>query len=433
MNIQPNNGSLYKDIKTSVGLSYVQLLSFIENYKLIPFIIISTFVAFVIYIASLAYTNTSPSINIYSNKMFYYLILIIIPTIVVFMYIIKLTIGQDLFQPLVIFSMVVAAGLLVLFVLIYGGLSQYVFNTYSLYLLTVAIFIVGLSIVYNIFSGNLKRTSGWLGFFINLVFYIPCLVSDFAAYLLNDIKATQSSVFVLFIFEILLILAYMFVLPRANSFLTGGGISLIDKPLFISSQTDIGTDFITKFKNKRHPPKTVDVISVEATRPEDSPYSNNYALSMWVYLNPMPLSRLSYSNETTIFNYSDVDGNGHPKLTYVNNSEGIDKYNLYFSSIAVYSIELPHQKWNNFVFNYHDNSVDVFVNGNLERTFIFSGNDFPKYSDTDTITIGDGTIELKGLYGSICNVVYYPKPISKSTIVTNYNLLSIHNPPLSVI
>lgn len=433
MNIQPERGSLYKDLKGSVGTSYRSLLTRIQEYNLIPFIIITLFTIFIMYITTLAYDNVTPSINTQSNTELYYLILIIVPTIFVFMYIVQLTIGDNLFHPLVIFSMVVAVGLLILFVLIYAGLSKYIFNQYLLYLLMAGIFIVGLSIVFNIFSGNLKRTSGWGGFLINLVFYIPCLVSDFFNYLLNDMKSTQSSVFALFIFEILLILAYIFVLPRAKSLLTGNGIPLLTNPVFLSEKTDIGKDFILKLENKARPPDVVSPLGLEKTRLEDSPYSDNYSISMWVYLNPMPLSRLSYSNETTIFNYSDISGNGHPKLTYINDSEGIDRYNLYFSSIAMYSVQLPHQKWNNFVFNYNNNSVDVFINGNLERTYIFSENEFPKYISRDTIYVGPETTDTKGLYGSICNIMYYPKPITKSAIVTNYNLLSIHNPPITVI
>lgn len=422
MEVQPP----YKNSSTANYYSYFNEL--IEKYSLIPFFIISCFTLFVIYIASLAYMNTSQSITSDSKTMLYYLVLIVVPTIVVFMYIINKTIGKSLFQPLVIFSMVVAAGLLILFMLLYSGLSGYIFNQYLVYIILACIFIVGLSIVFNIFSSNLKRTTGWWGFTINLVFYIPCLVSDFTNYLLNDVRSTQSSVFMLFILELVLILLYIFVLPRAKAYITGNGITLLNRPVFISSQTDIGYEFIKNLGNRQKPPDT----AIQKTRLEDSPYSDNYALSMWIYLNPMPTSKLSYTSETTVFNYSDPSGNGHPRISYINDVNGTDHYNLYFSSTAVHQIELPHQKWNNFVFNYHDNSVDVFVNGNLERTFIFSENDFPKYGISDTIYVGSETTEMKGLYGSICNVVYYPIPMTKRTIITNYNLLSIQNPPLQL-
>ena len=406
--------------------------SIFETYR--GYIVISFFTGFVIYVANLAYTDIPPAIKTtsYANTMMYYLLLIILPSVALFLYLINLTIGNDLIQPLFIFFAVSMSGLLILFVLLYSGLSKYIFNPYLLYFLIVAIFIVALSIIYNIFSGNLRRSDDMTGFIINFIFYIPCLVSDFANYLFNDFKSTQSSVFFLFIIELLLILAYFFVLPRADRFLTGNGITLLKNPVFISKRTNIGESFMRDLQNREQPPDTIGVYGAKSTSLIDSPYKYKYAISMWIYLNPMPSSRIAYSNnnETTIFNYSDINGNGHPMVTYINNSQGIDSYKIYFSNNAVHSIQLPHQKWNNFVFNYNGNSVDVFVNGNLERAFIFSENSFPVYKNSDVIYVGSETDDIKGLYGSICNVVYYPAPMTKHTIVTNYNLLSINNPPL---
>jgi hypothetical protein len=35
-----------------------------------------------------------------------------------------------------------------------------------------------------------------------------------------------------------------------------------------------------------------------------------------------------------------------------------------------------------------------------------------------------------GLYGAICNVVYYEKPLTKMALIYHYNLYTIRNPPV---
>jgi hypothetical protein len=94
---------------------------------------------------------------------------------------------------------------------------------------------------------------------------------------------------------------------------------------------------------------------------------------------------------------------------------------------STYEISLPNQKWNNFVFNYIDSKVDLYINGSLERTFEFTNN-VPKYLPTDVITVGSNN----GLQGAICNINYYKTPISSETIVSLYNLLFMKNPPLNL-
>jgi hypothetical protein len=151
-----------------------------------------------------------------------------------------------------------------------------------------------------------------------------------------------------------------------------------------------------------------------------------------------------------------------------------------------FPLSLPLQKWNHFVFNYvtfdnppptssptptttqnsswiytnpvettppttyNESTVDMFVNGNLERSFNYK-NPIPVFSSTtDIMTIGDnelehGTIKIAkdgvkgttgnnsnkdGLYGAICNVVYYEKPLTKMALIYHYNLYTIRNPPV---
>jgi hypothetical protein len=87
------------------------------------------------------------------------------------------------------------------------------------------------------------------------------------------------------------------------------------------------------------------------------------------------------------------------------------------SNNSFYDVTIPNQKWNHIAVNYNRNRADVFINGNLERTFDMA-NSIPEYSELDTITVG----EENGIEGAMQNLVYYHHPLSQGEIVNIYNL-----------
>ena len=89
-------------------------------------------------------------------------------------------------------------------------------------------------------------------------------------------------------------------------------------------------------------------------------------------------------------------------------------------------LTLPNQRWNNFVFNYTENSADLFINGHLERSFPLN-NRFPTYSADDAISVG----EKDGLFGAICNIQFHTSVMTKSDIVSTFNVFRFSNPPVS--
>ena len=96
---------------------------------------------------------------------------------------------------------------------------------------------------------------------------------------------------------------------------------------------------------------------------------------------------------------------------------GKDLYSIYFVSDTEdpIQINLPNQKWNQFIFNYNENNMaDLFINGSLERTFDMRTKK-TDYSLEDTFTIGS---DNSSLYGSISNVIYYDKVLTTDEIST---------------
>ncbi len=96
-------------------------------------------------------------------------------------------------------------------------------------------------------------------------------------------------------------------------------------------------------------------------------------------------------------------------------------------------LDMPGQKWNNLVISYTDTTVDIFVNGNLEKSVPIHFTNQPKYDIADILETGEGdnTVVNGGLHGAICNVVYHKIPLKPFQIATDYNLNRYNNPPIN--
>jgi hypothetical protein len=148
--------------------------------------------------------------------------------------------------------------------------------------------------------------------------------------------------------------------------------------------------------------------------------NNYYSISFWAYVNPSGIVR----NNLNIFNYS----GGKPQLMVSNN-----EYVVYYTnkgqddSTRSVTLNLPFQKWNHFVFNYYDDSCDLFVNGTFSHKFTFTRENTPQADllNDDKFILG----ETNGLDGSICNVQFYSSNLSGTQIARLYNNSVFKNPP----
>ena len=184
-------------------------------------------------------------------------------------------------------------------------------------------------------------------------------------------------------------------------------------------------------------------------------YDYRYAISAWIFLDAMPPStNKSYQKYTSILSYG-----GKPDILY-NPSEntilitmrmklGSDTSNYetleqsktnydddYFRSYTGkdsqtkdLSIVIVHrmehvllQKWNQFVINCDGGTIDVFCNNVLIKSQI----KMVPYMTSDNLTVGqDG-----GVYGGICNVVYFNEPLTSDKMYYSYNAAKSSNPPI---
>ena len=308
------------------------------------------------------------------------------------------------------------------FAYIYITLSYNRLFNYSMSILLILIVLVGLTIVFDMFTNYFKSLRGFTGLLVFFIFYIPCLLLDFFKYILNEFKMTSNSVLILFLIELILLLIYFYLPNIMEKISIQDGKEILKGYAYLNSSNTFSMEDIMTFENDKL--QVADVGEKNIHR--------NYALSMWVYLNNYSTSMAAYNKETLIFDY----GNGKPKVTYFNdeNEPGkMDTYRFYFSDKLkdgtagnenYYEVKIPNQKWNNFVFNYNSKYVDLYINGELKRTFYFKEN-LPTYSLGDTVTTGSDN----GLSGAICNIRYYSRKLTSRDITSMYNLLRKKNPP----
>jgi len=371
-----------------------------------------------------------------TNRSYIYSLTAIIPLLIVFTFIIRIESQNSPIYKM--FLMIILGILFTAVIYSYSSLNKQnlTFISYAMNFLLFFIIIIGLAIFFYIFGNYLKSMNNFSGFIVYFIFYIPCLIIDFFKYILKEFRMTSLAIYILFIIEVLLVLTYLYSKDIINYLITKTtkNMVLLPKSAFLDMKTTIGNNYDLRIKdpitsnNSNSFKKIDDIQTLENTQTYS--YRQRYAISMWVYLNNQPPNNMSYSKETEIFNY----GNGKPRITYYNDittDNNKDKYIFYFTDSKTkessIKMTLPGQKWNNIVFNYYSDKVDLFINGNLEKTYKFDNN-APVYSANDNITIGT----QDGLDGAICNINYYTEPLMKSQIINAYNLFMAKNPPTFV-
>lgn len=166
-------------------------------------------------------------------------------------------------------------------------------------------------------------------------------------------------------------------------------------------------------------------------------FNYNYGLSFWVYIDSSaPNTNQSYSKYTSILNYG-----GKPNVLYkastntlvitfddnltITQDQDIDNINETndFGRRIVYKKEnFALQRWNHFVINYSGRYLDVFLNGELVKSNI----KVVPHMNLDSLVTGTEG----GIYGDLCNIVYYNTPLTMTQIHYIYSGLKDKTPPV---
>ena len=365
------------------------------------------FISVAIYLLIVLFFMSKDPKKMFESK-YLYTVMIILPFLIAVVYSLKQTsfanLRPDDFLKYALF------GLTVMFILyIYNNVSIpsniVSLVTSSLAVVTFLIIIVALAIVYKMFFNEFYKIPGWNGFVINLIFYIPCMLLNALEYLNKDFKQAPFAVYVLLMIEVVLLLAY-FYLPKitkavSNTIIVKDGKSVITDPMLI-----------------KHKENLTSYTVLNDSKPGDI-VNNKFAISMWVYVVPVPPTTYPYNSDATIFEF----GNYHPRLMF---NGSTNKFKSFMSASNSYEFDMPLQVWNHIVYNYTKSGADLFVNGQLVSTVNKRNQVDEGLSIDDIICIG----QEDGLSGGICNVTYYKTPLFQYEIQNIYNLNKNKDPPL---
>jgi hypothetical protein len=172
----------------------------------------------------------------FTKNLFTNVFMIIVPVILVFILMSLITFEPTTAAYLIFGSLFIAAIIGASVYFLQTNLSKYIFNIYLLYVVIVAIIIIGISILVTLFSGSLKKLTGWTGFAINLLFYIPCLIRDAVQGAIQEYHTFSVTLVVLFVVEVVLLMTYFFLMPFVNHRVFPETISLVNDPVMLNTE-----------------------------------------------------------------------------------------------------------------------------------------------------------------------------------------------------
>jgi hypothetical protein len=275
---------------------------------------------------------------------------------------------------------------------------------YASIIVSILIIFVGLSMLYKINQTAIYNMTGIQGFIVNFILFIPCLITDFIEYLYGEFATTPKIVYILFVIELILILLYLYlpkIMKRMNERF---GKVIVDKPERINLRKD-ATNYID-MQSTEVPTDSQELIRSKLT----VNVRKKFAMSLWVYIVPMPTNHIPYNKEATILDFA-----SHPRIVYDGSQRN---FRIYYSADKSDQFDAPLEKWNNIFVNYDKDTVDMYLNGELKTTI-------PREEQTGGFFVGDIlTIgQDNGLQGGIAKVVYYERPLLLNEIrnVYSYN------------
>jgi hypothetical protein len=160
-----------------------------------------------------------------------------------------------------------------------------------------------------------------------------------------------------------------------------------------------------------------------------------YGLSFWVYINSAPPNTsVAYNDYAYIISFGNSPNimyngqNGSLMVTMRNEyiSENASKFGLNPKNnqerIIYTRRNIDMQRWVHFVINYSGGTMDVFVDGKLER----SVPGVVPYMVSDTTQVG----QKNGISGGICNVLYFNKTITMPQMYYLFDWQKTNTPPV---
>ena len=269
---------------------------------------------------------------------------------------------------------------------------------------------------FNTSSSLVLSSNTGLGFIFNfiikLILYIPCFLIDCSNVLREQLQIAKKeyTVVIILLIEIVLI-ASKFLIPKIfNTVINSDGVVLTDK--------------VYPLEMKNHVPIPPSMKAMTK--------SVNYGISSWIYIHPVP----NNTNEAYVQNTSLINCGNVPDIQFnaekgtvifsvdVTDTNGGKRTVIVPDKKTQRDVKIIYSRWNNVFVNFIDGGMDIFVNGDL----VISEPNIIPYQNPNGINIGSSP----GIYGEMCNLVYYKTPVLAQNIKLMYDSMKDMNPPVTV-
>lgn len=158
-------------------------------------------------------------------------------------------------------------------------------------------------------------------------------------------------------------------------------------------------------------------LNQRSSYPVSNTYQYSYTLSYWIYLEATSPGFSKSSNE-----YTDVVLYGDNVLFAYNSSlNTLRTVMKNESKKTVYDMhDIPLQKWNHVVLSYANGTLDLFLNGELQKSTVA----VPQASSQEIIVGSEG-----GVSGKLCTFMFHDKVLTMDEIQALYTQFKDKNPP----
>ena len=434
-NVNASVNAFFSDMSLSDPLYILSKVStFICNYFLkgilVQLVKSSMLIIFLMYLGLVVYIYTKQPYQVVSDNKSIFLFLFLF---IGFALLSLLVMGLEAFVPFItsFVKYTIIVGIVI-------GLIMAVLHVYTnvpiiantvLFILNIAILVGILAMIVRFIGAEspnyISGPPTWSSLLFKIVIYLPCMCLNLADYFRSELKLAQRQwTYVILLFFEIAFVALLFLLPKIfDAVVNHNGEVILDKVLPLNEKSepfDITTPNSDNSTTVSLTPSLAD--NVKTNTPHYS-----YGISAWFYIHPEP-PKNSYSpadDGISILNFA-TDSNGGAPQVFFNPKTNQLVISVQTETNNTVKVDVPNQillqRWNHLFVNFNNSGImDVFLNSHLESS---TPNIIPKLPKT--LIVGSPG----GIYGQLCNVVYYKDVVGSQGVSWIYNSHKLLNPPL---
>jgi len=434
-NVNASVNAFFSDMSLSDPIYILtKITTFICNYFLkgilVQLVKNSMLIVFLMYLAVVVYVYTKQPYQVVSDNKSIFLFLFLF---IGFALLSLLVMGLEAFVPFITsfikYTIIIGIVIGIILAVLHVYTNVPIIANTVLFILNIAILVGILAMIVRFIGAEspnyISGPPTWSSLLFKIAIYLPCLCLNLADYFRGELKLAQRqwSYVILIFFEIAFVVL-LFLLPKVfDAVVNHNGEVIVDSVLPLNDKSE---PFEITTANSDNSTTTSLTPSLAENIKTNTPHYS-YGISAWFYIHPEP-PKNSYSSKggISILNFATDGTNGAPQVLFDPSGNQL-MISVQTETNNAVSVTLPSdillQRWNHLFINFNNNGImDVFLNNHLDSV---TPNVIPKLPKALIIGSNPG-----GIYGQVCNVVYYKDVVGSQGVSWIYNSHKLLNPPL---